>query len=64
MAKDVKAYSAPELFAATPRLESLEEMLRRAAQDALTSIIHVAITRAYFFAGTSWCIDIKLSVEE
>lgn len=45
VAKEIKTYEAPELFAATPPIESLKCLLRGAAQDKGLSIMHVDFAR-------------------
>lgn len=64
VAKDIKTYSAPELFAATPPIESLKYLMRRAAQNRELSIMHIVVTRAYFYAEASRNIYVKLPHED
>ena len=64
MAKDIKTYNAPELFAATPPIETLKYLLRRAAQDSSLDIMHIDVTRAYFYADVSRTVYVKLPAED
>lgn len=42
---EVKTYNAPELFAATPPIESLAYLPRRAAQHRNNYIMHIGVAR-------------------
>lgn len=54
---------APEQFDATPPIESLEYLLRRAARNGTINIVHVDVTRAYSCAGAARDIYVKLPAE-
>lgn len=64
VAKEMNADNAPELFAATPPIESLEYRIRRAAQKHESYNMHVDVTRAYFYAQASRDIDVELPVDD
>lgn len=55
-------HEAPELFAATPPIESLKYIMRRAAQDKALSIMHADATRVYFYTLATIGIDVRLLV--
>lgn len=60
MAKDIKTYESPDLFVATPPIESSKFLLRSAAQDKSLSIMRVNVTRAYVFAIASRSTHVRL----
>lgn len=64
VAQEIKTYEAPELCAATPPIEPLKYLMRRAAQDRGKSIMHVGVTRAYYYAEASRNIYVKLPIED
>lgn len=64
VAKEVKTYEAPELFADMPPIVSLKYLLCRAAQDPTLNVMHVDVTRAYFYADASREISVKLPAED
>lgn len=48
MAKEVNTYTAPEIFASPPPVDTLRYLLLRAAQSNEMSIMHNDATRACF----------------
>ena len=64
VAKEIKTYNAPELFAATPPIETLKYLMRRAAQDRSLEIMHIDVTRAYFYADVSRDVYVRLPAED
>lgn len=64
VAKAIKTYEAPELLAATPPIESLKYLLRRAAQDSSEAVMHADATRAYFYADASRDIYVWFPAED
>lgn len=64
VANDIKTYSAPEPFAATPPMDALKYPLRRFAQDLSKSTIHVDMTQANCYAKARRDIYVRLPVED
>lgn len=64
VAKDINIYNAPELFAATPPIVSLNYLMLRAAQGRQLSITHVDDTLACFYVDPSRHIYVKRPVED
>lgn len=64
VAKEIKMYNAPELFATTPPVESLKYLLRRVARDRAQSIMHVDVTRTYFYAVGTLVVCMRLTDED
>lgn len=52
-AKYINTYNAPELFEATPPIESMKYYLLGSAQDSPSNIMHVDVTRSHFDANSS-----------
>lgn len=59
VAKGIKTHSPPELCAATPPIDSLKYLIRRAVEKPDHYIIHANVTRAYFYAQASRDIYVK-----
>lgn len=63
-AKEIKTYIAPALFAATPPIESLKYLLRRAAQESSMCTMQVDIMKAYFDKEASCDVYVRLPMED
>lgn len=64
VARELKTYNAPELFVATPPIESLKYLVRRASQCERMNVMHVDVTCAYLYAEASRNIHVRLPVED
>lgn len=53
-------YKARELLEATPPIEPLKYLLRRAAPDRALDVMHIGVARAYFYADVSCEVYMKL----
>lgn len=60
VAKDICTLSAPELFGATPPIEPLKYLLRRAARGRTFSIMRVGMLRAYAYFDAMRDMYLKL----
>lgn len=63
LAKDLRTDEVPELFAATPPIESLKYLMRKAAQDSSTTVMHMDVARVHFYAQASRDIFVRLPHE-
>lgn len=64
VAKEPKTHTAPDLFAATPPIESLKYLLRRAVRDKTLSVMHLGGTHAYLFVDAVCDIYVRLPAED
>ena len=64
VAEEFKVDIRPELFAATPPTECLRMLLSRAAEIENRKVLHVDVSRAYFYAKAVLSTFIKPSAEE
>lgn len=64
MAKGIKTYNTPELFAAPPPIEALKCILMRAADDPEQQLIHTDVSQAYFYADAARDLYVPLPRED
>ena len=64
VAKEIRKHASPELFAATPPIESIKLLLAITATDRSNVMLHLDVSRAYFYASALRDIFIELPAED
>ena len=64
VAKEVKTFSAPDLVAATPPIESIKFLIKYAAAERGRCLMHLDVSRAYFYAHALRDLYVEIAGED